>query len=47
MTSFASLRVKFVDAFQSSIDSKVTEVVIAFGLPLTVFFGMGFTISQL
>lgn len=47
MTSFASLRVKFVEACQSIIDSKATEVVIAFGLPLTVFAGMGFTISQL
>lgn len=47
MTSFASLRVKFAEAFQSILESRSFEAFIAFGIPATVMLGMGTAISQL
>jgi len=47
MTSFASLRVKFAEAAHFVSQSKSVEVLIAVGLPLTVFAGMGAAITQL
>jgi len=47
MTSIASLRVKFAEACLSFTESRVAEMLVAFGFPLMVIVGAGASFSQL